>query len=503
MKKLSLLLVVLLAAGSAGLYGQMAIGTNFSISGSATATAGYDIDDEQFGFKNESSANIKIEFVAKQSANNHEKVDMSGGWYGSIELKDFQIVINSDEEDSAPYVKAYKAPANGNCADVATTSYKKDDFISLECAGIKDTRAHERSKLVVIEPAITATLKNGPLFLQIFDEPASKADLIPHIENDPIKTDDNAAESDDENQDVGADLAGPGITVGYKTSDLTFKVGLASDVPYDKNDDLSTPAKDESAGSFTVSADLKVNVGPATVDLAFVQGLKNEDDADANADDTGVGVLLTTVFGEVSLSAGADVHMTGEDDLEDTNENEAMKFDIGGNAAVTLTELTSLKSTFLHSTNAAAATDVEVVLSDKSGLVQDLSMDLTWGLFDITGGEATDATTGLANPADANDKSDLFVQADLSYAIAVGDDMDDMGDDEMMMKGPTFTPGAKVTVNQLDGGDAAVGLELRAILEHAIPATTFGLKWATGQLVDSGAMKAKQGIITLWTKIVY
>ena len=104
MKKLSLLLVVLLAAGSAGLYGQMAIGTNFSISGSATATAGYDIDDEQFGFKNESSANIKIVLVAKQSTNNSEMVDMSGGWYGSIELNDFQIVIDSDEEDSTEFV---------------------------------------------------------------------------------------------------------------------------------------------------------------------------------------------------------------------------------------------------------------------------------------------------------------------------------------------------------------------------------------------------------------
>ncbi len=59
MKKLSLLLVVLLAAGSAGLYGQMAIGTNFSVTGDATATVGYDIDDEQFGFKNEASSDIK------------------------------------------------------------------------------------------------------------------------------------------------------------------------------------------------------------------------------------------------------------------------------------------------------------------------------------------------------------------------------------------------------------------------------------------------------------
>ena len=63
MKKLSLLLVVLLAAGSAGLYGQMAIGTNFSVSGSATATVGYDIDDEQFGFKNEFSSDISLGLV--------------------------------------------------------------------------------------------------------------------------------------------------------------------------------------------------------------------------------------------------------------------------------------------------------------------------------------------------------------------------------------------------------------------------------------------------------
>ena len=39
MKKLSLLLLVL-AMGSAGLYGQMTIGTNFTISGDATATGG-------------------------------------------------------------------------------------------------------------------------------------------------------------------------------------------------------------------------------------------------------------------------------------------------------------------------------------------------------------------------------------------------------------------------------------------------------------------------------
>ena len=157
MKKLSLLLVVLLAAGSAGLYGQMAIGTNFSISGDATATAGYDIDDEQFGFKNEFSSNIKIELVAKQSANNSEMVDMSGGWYGSIELNDFQIVIDHDnEEDDTKVVQSAMH-------DPGTDMQMDDDDDDV-------TTEDSYTKLYVVEPTIVATLKNGPLWLRIFDK---------------------------------------------------------------------------------------------------------------------------------------------------------------------------------------------------------------------------------------------------------------------------------------------------------------------------------------------
>ena len=98
MKKISLLLVVLLAAGSASLYGQMMVGTDFSISGDAKATAGYDLDKEAFGFKNEANANIKFEVVAKNSSDN----GMMGedGWVGAIYLKDFKIIIDSGDEDS-------------------------------------------------------------------------------------------------------------------------------------------------------------------------------------------------------------------------------------------------------------------------------------------------------------------------------------------------------------------------------------------------------------------
>ena len=443
MKKLSLLLVVLLAAGSAGLYGQMAIGTNFSISGNATATAGYDIEDEQFGFKNEFESNIKIELVAEQSANNSEMVDMSGGWYGSIELNEFQIVIDHDEEETELLVTEDQDPVS------------------------------VRSKLYVVEPTIVATLRNGPLWLRIFDAPSNAADKIAHIEDD--EDGDYDSESNDDGNDVGVDLDGQGIMAGYKTDDLSLAIGITSDVPYDEN---------EVEGSFVVSADLGVNVGPAELELSFVQGLANEDDLDANKDDTGIGSKLTTTFGDIELSAGADVAMTGETDDPDTSLNEAMDWEGGASANITLTPSTALNSNFIFSSKTDVASDVEVELTDANGLVESLSMSLKWGMFDVTGGsDAADAAM------DVDDEADLFVEGKLDYALEG--------------LGGTLTPGTTVTVDQVNGGDASVGLEVRAVLTGAVPATEFGLKWATDQLIDNDTNAADSGTVTLWTKIVY
>ena len=468
MKKLSLLLVVLLAAGSAGLYGQMAIGTNFSISGNATATAGYDIDDEQFGFKNEMDANIKIELVAKQSSMKPE--EMMSGWYGSIELNDFQIIIDSDEEDSTEFV--------------ATESMKMDD-------GTTSKPKKERTHLYVSEPDIVATLKNGPLWLKIYSDPDNKADLIPHIEED--EDNDKAAESHDKDKDVGSTelFKGSGIALGYTTADLSFGIGISSEETYDADVD---PKKPETAnaetGSFAVSANLMVNVGPAQLDLAFVQGLENGDEAEDSDkdDDTGVGAKLTTTFGDVSLSAGADILMTGEEDNPDTSpDNESMDWEGGGNATVTLTPNSSLKSDVILSSVGDVATDVKVVMTDTAGLVENLDLSLTWGLFDITNGN--EDMEGTADDQ-TNDKSDLTLEGKIDYHL-----VDTLGG--------TLTPGTTVTVDQVDGGDAAVGLEVRAVLKEAVPATEFGLKWKSSQLVDTETKPAQSGTITLWTKISY
>jgi len=452
MKRLSLLLLGL-ALGSAGVYGQMAIGTNFSLTGDATATAGYDIDDQVFGFKNEFSSNIKLELVAEQSVKKPD--EMMSGWYGSIELNEFKIIIDSDNEEDA-------------------TKFLRDDGTT---AGY--------TRLWVVEPEIVATLKNGPLFMKIFAQPSNNADLVVHIEND--EDDDHMAEGNDDADDVGSEInKGHGITLGYDTDDLDLAIGISSEEEFSEGDEHTDSSY--TAGPYAVSADLGVNVGPATLDVSFAQGLKNNEDTTPNDDDdnTGIGAKLTTTFGDIELSGGVDVEMTGDtDDPDTTDVNEQMDWETGANAKVALTPNTKLMADFIFSTKKLVATDVEVELADENGLVESLDMSVKWGLFDINGGDP--AATDMVD----NDLSDLFVQGKLDYGLEA--------------LGGKLTPGTTVTVNQLDGSEdhTYVGLELRAVLTEAVPATTFGLKWATDRLVDSGPTEAEQGTVSIWTKIAY
>lgn len=434
MKKLSLLLLVLVVGSAAGVYGQMAIGTNFSISGDAKATAGYDLDDQVFGFKNEFSSNIKLELVAEQSS--HKPEEMMSGWYGSIELNDFKIIIDHDEEETALL----------QTADGATT----------------------RSKLWVVEPEIVATLKNGPLFMKIFSAPDNKADLVPHIEDD--EDGDHVAEGNDDGDDVGSEInKGSGITLGYDTDDLDLAIGISSEEEFSEGDEHTDSTY--TAGPYAISADLGVNVGPATLDMSFAQGLKNDEDTTPNDDDdnTGIGAKLTTNFGEIELSGGVDVEMTGDtDDPDTTDVNEQMDWETGANAKVALTPNTKLMADFIFSSKQLVATDVEVELVDENGLVESLDMSVKWGMFDINGGDP--AATDMVD----NDLSDLFVQGKLDYGLEA--------------LGGKLTPGTTVTVNQLDGSEdhTYVGLELRAVLTEAVPATEFGLKWASDRLIEIG-----------------
>ena len=467
MKKISLLLVVLLAAGSASLYGQMEIGTTFEVKGDAKATVGYNIDNEQFGFKNESSSSIKLELVPKTTIDNSDMVEM-GGWYGYIELKEFKIVIDSGDEDSTEFL---------------TSETMMDDDMTMDVDEAADAEK-ARTGLIVTKPGITAMLKNGPLFLKIFDAPEQKADLIAAIEND--EDGDYEAKGDDQPNDVATDLSGAGVTLGFDNEDdLKVALGITSDEDWDgKYPDQPADHVDGTPddSSFSISADLGVDVGPAQLQLQVVQGLAAAEDTDPEANDTGVAGKLTTTFGEVALNAGADLIMTGDANKAETAEDESLNFEVGLGADVTLTANTMFGAKYLYSSVQSVASDVEVMLEDKSGLVDRLSLGLTWGLFDINNGEA-------GGPATENDSMDMQVKGNLGY------DLDAMGG--------TLTPSAELTLSQIDDENAIVGLTVAAVLKEAVPATEFGLQWKTAKLFDHTEDDAEQGAITAWAKITY
>ena len=214
----------------------------------------------------------------------------------------------------------------------------------------------------------------------------------------------------------------------------------------------------------------------------MVQGLAAAQDTDSDADDTGVAAKLTTTFGDIELSAGADLVMTGDVDDGESPENESLAFEVGVGADMTLTTNTMFGANYLYSSKQDVASDVEVSLSDESGLVDRLTMGLTWGLFDINNG-------AVGGPETEDDSMDMFVTGNLGY------DLDAMGG--------TLTPSAEVTLNQINDMDATVGLTVKAVLTNAVPATEFGMQWKTAQLFDVGEMESAQGTITAWAKITY
>jgi hypothetical protein len=421
----------------------MAINTDFSISGNATATLGYDLDDEQLGFKNAFASNISLTLVPEDSAS---KTGDGSDWVGMIELNKFQILIDPEFDDD-----------------------QFDEQL------IEDGR-NRYGALVVTEPEIVAKLVNGPLSLKFHSEPGNVAGKVDPVEDDKNDDDDYAAE--DEDVDLHHDKSGAGVAFGYNTDDLGITLGITSDVAYDS----------DTKGGWHVSGDVKVDVGPATVEFQVVQGIQSKGDDGEKVGDasTGVAGKISGGDGDLTLSGALDVVLTGEPDIEATEDmNESLKWEVGAAAGFALTDSTSFDAEFIYSLDGMVASDIKAILSDNGGLVEGLSFSLTWGMFDfVNGSEAIDAADTM------NNKVDMLLKADLSYGLSA--------------LGGTLTPGVDITVNRIDDADATVDVEVELVLTEAIPMAELGLKWVTDSLLGAGKDGVNdKGTVMAWTKVSY
>jgi hypothetical protein len=212
MKKITLVLALLLTFGIVAATAQDA-----NISGNATATVGFDLEDGTFGMVNSAgSLSIDLDLIPKQSA----ETEAADGWYGWVKLKDFEI------------------------------SFDDDDVLTVNA------------------PGIDAKIINGPMYFTIYALDGKSTGQAAAVEDDE---DDDYAVEDDETS-LGTDLSNGsgGFTFGYTADAFDVALHFATETGYGLDDA-------ENNGHFIIGADAGVMAGPADVTLELVRGIGVEE----------------------------------------------------------------------------------------------------------------------------------------------------------------------------------------------------------------------------------
>jgi hypothetical protein len=212
MKKITLALVLLLAIGLIGATAEVTA----TISGSATATIGFDLDSSAFGMVNAPTTDMTITIASMTSTS-----EMVEGWYGYASVTG-SLVYDDDT-------------AGGNPALAA--------------------------------PSITAKITDGTTYVQIWALDGFATDMATAVENAGSGF---PAEGDDSATDIAVDLTAAGsggVTFGTVAGPATIAVFFATETGY------AAPATSAENGHFLVGTDVTLAVDPATIKLAVVKGL--------------------------------------------------------------------------------------------------------------------------------------------------------------------------------------------------------------------------------------
>jgi hypothetical protein len=464
MKKIALLLAFLLVAGSASLFAQMMVGTEFEISGKGTVTFGYDLDSGFSGFQNAFASDITVNLVAKDSSDNDSGV--GSGWRGVVNLANFAVVIGADQPGVI-------------------------DPLLVDAAG----KAVGGLDIVVTNPAVTATITNDVITVQVFNHPTNAPSKIANIEDD---TKAKFAAEDDE-ADVAPNFAEDGgFSVKYHTDPVDITLGVTTNTDW-------TAANT----GWALSGAAKATFDPVTVDVAFAQTFPIDLTATtfAEAGSTGVGSLLSATFGPATVSAGLDV-LLETDANPDTTESAV---DVGAGVDLAVVDGVDIGADLIYGTSATddgdsgttATSSMDVELEVALGLVDGLDVTFLLGLYDLAAAASVGSTAATkADLTTATDPTndgvqDTRIAADISYA------MDALGGTATLAAGLDIS---EVNANVLaDGGSSTIGMDLSVTLAGIIANTEMGLSYANLALTETsvGAADEDGGLVKLWTTVSY
>lgn len=395
MRKIALLLAFLLAAGSAGVFAETAISTDFSVSGDASLKFAYDLATGGYGFTNSATGDISLTLASGDATN-----DPGSDWRGVISLTGFKIDIGS-----------------GAGADfTGVTGLDDDEFLLLDDATAANSTEADLlqtgtadSDILVTDPSVEAYITNGDIKIWVYDHPTNSATQVAAVEDA-----DSGAENED--SDIGTDLSeNGGVKVAFGFDPVDISVGLTT-----LNDETGDPEDQE----FQLSATLDASFDPITVGVSLAQDLGTSQDGA-----TIIGSKVGGTFGPATVSVGVDV---------DTN---AENFEAGGGVDLTVVDGVDVGVDFIYSDNTAVALDAEVAVG--LGIIDGLDIDLAAGLYDLAGG---DTTAGADTRQD--DELDVSIGVDVSFATdALGGSLTTaVGFDTDTINSGDATNGADLTV---------------------------------------------------------
>ena len=142
----------------------------------------------------------------------------------------------------------------------------------------------------------------------------------------------------------------------------------------------------------------------------------------------------------------------------------------GATLGFALTDTTKMDAEYIYPTDKDVASDLYVTLSDDSaGIIKNLSLALSWGLYDLTNGNPD-------NDVQAAQRQAEMVGANLGY-------------------------GFEALGGQLPPSIDVMDTEIELVLTEAIPQAELGMKWKSDSPFDSD--DDSMGVLTAWTKVTY
>lgn len=402
MKKLTLILAILFAVGLVGAFAQV----EPTITGSATGSVGYDLDNGTYGIMNEVSSSISLTVT-----NGSKDKTGEGDIYGVIMLDGFNIAWGSDLGTKFDLLQL---DADGE----ATT------YIVLDNAIVTDGFLGVKLPFVVTAPTVTAkiVMMEGKAYVQIADRSVAASGKVAVLEDDLI------AELSEDGNTAGS------LKIGGTFDPVTLAVIIGTEGNYG-----DTAVED----GIVLGAEFSAAVAPLTIEGNLA--------VDLNA---GAGTAANVGFGVKATAAVAPITFYAA--LNGVNTT-AFVYEAGAGLSVALMEGTSVGADVYYATDnldaklTAAAVAGPATLSATVKLLN-LTTTLAWTVDASATIVASEQATLIVGGGYGSDTiANASVEADLNvinncliFAKWAGNDLTSVDAAEVVDLGDVIV-GAKIT----------------------------------------------------------